>query len=228
MKQFLFLVSVITTIFFLWPTPVLYPLKLLIVFFHESSHALIAVATGGQVLELVINPMQGGHVLSSGGNRFMALSAGYLGSLLWGSIIYLLSVRTQFDKAIMFGLGLVILAISALFVRDAFALGFGAIVGVVMLIMGGAAPVQVNDYILRVVGMTSMLYAPLDIYSDTIERSSLRSDAFMLAEEFGGETVVWGGVWLVLSVVIIMLTLRFSIRLPSDKDVEKVHEPDAD
>jgi len=228
MKQFLFLVSVITTIFFLWPTPVLYPLKLLIVFFHESSHALIAVATGGQVLELVINPMQGGHVLSSGGNRFMALSAGYLGSLLWGSIIYLLSVRTQFDKAIMFGLGLVILVISALFVRDAFALGFGAIVGVVMLIMGGAAPVQVNDYILRVVGMTSMLYAPLDIYSDTIERSSLRSDAFMLAEEFGGETVVWGGVWLVLSVVIIMLTLRFSIRLPSDKDVEKVHEPDAD
>jgi len=228
MKQFLFLVSVITTIFFLWPTPVLYPLKLLIVFFHESSHALIAVATGGQVLELVINPMQGGHVLSSGGNRFMALSAGYLGSLLWGSIIYLLSVRTQFDKAIMFGLGLVILAISALFVRDTFALGFGAIVGVVMLIMGGVAPVQVNDYILRVVGMTSMLYAPLDIYSDTIERSSLRSDAFMLAEEFGGETVVWGGVWLVLSVVIIMLTLRFSIRLPSDKDVEKVHEPDAD
>ena len=57
----------------------------------------------------------------------------------------------------------------------------------------------------------SMIYVPLDILSDTIFRSELRSDARMLAEEFGGATVMWGGVWLVLSLVAIVvgaLTLR--------------------
>ncbi|PCJ31241.1 MAG: hypothetical protein COA99_17410, partial [Moraxellaceae bacterium] len=42
MKQLFILLAVITAVFFLWPTPFLYPLKILIVFFHESSHALMA------------------------------------------------------------------------------------------------------------------------------------------------------------------------------------------
>ena len=35
-----------------------------------------------------------------------------------------------------------------------------------------------------------------------------RSDAFMIAEEFGGATMLWGGVWLVTSLVIAAITLR--------------------
>ncbi|PCK04419.1 MAG: hypothetical protein COA42_19245 [Alteromonadaceae bacterium] len=179
----------------------------------------MAVATGGQVIELVVNVMQGGHVLSIGGNRFLTLTAGYLGSLLWGVVIYLLAVRTKYDKAIMCCLGLVVLAITVMFVRDLFALVFSGIVGVSMIVMGVKAPVQVNDIILRVIGMTSMLYVPLDIYSDTIERSSLRSDAFMLAEEFGGATVFWGSIWLCISVVILVVTLRVSLKFPPVKAV---------
>ena len=207
------LLIIMVAIFALWPTPALYPLKLLIVFFHESSHALMTIATGGEVVELVVNPMQGGHVLSAGGNRFLTLSAGYLGSLIWGSIIYLLAVGTQYDKAIMFCLGGIIIVIAALFVRDLFALGFSGLIGVFMIIMGVKAPMQVNDLVLRAVGVTSMLYVPLDIYSDTIERSGLRSDAFMLAEEFGGVTVLWGGVWFAVSVMILIITLKVSLNI---------------
>jgi len=207
------LLIIMIAIFALWATPVLYPLKLLIVFFHESSHALMTVATGGEVVELVVNPMQGGHVLSAGGNRFLTLTAGYLGSLMWGVIIYLLAVGTQYDKTIMFCLGGIIIAIAALFVRDLFALGFSGLIGLFMIIMGVKAPMQINDLILRAVGVTSMLYVPLDIYSDTIERSDLRSDAFMLAEEFGGVTVLWGGAWFAVSVVILIFTLKVSLNI---------------
>ena len=212
MKQLLILFSVIIAIFFLWSTPALYPLKLLIVFFHESSHALMTIATGGQVIELEIDRMQGGHVISAGGNRFITLTAGYLGSLIWGVVIYLLAVGSKYDKAIMFCLGIIIMAVTALFVRDLFAFGFGGLTGLFMILMGVKAPMQINDIILRVIGVTSMSYVPLDVYSDTIARTSLRSDAFMLAEEFGGTTVLWGTIWLLVSVVILIATLKISLK----------------
>jgi len=212
MKQRLILFSVIIAIFFLWSTPALYPLKLLIVFFHESSHALMTIATGGQVIELEIDRMQGGHVISAGGNRFITLTAGYLGSLIWGVVIYLLAVGSKYDKAIMFCLGIIIMVVTTLFVRDLFAFGFGGLTGLFMILMGVKAPMQINDIILRVIGVTSMLYVPLDVYSDTIVRTSLRSDAFMLAEEFGGTTVLWGTIWLLVSVVILIATLKISLK----------------
>ena len=212
MKQRLILFSVIIAIFFLWSTPALYPLKLLIVFFHESSHALMTIATGGQVIELEIDRMQGGHVISAGGNRFITLTAGYLGSLIWGVVIYLLAVGSKYDKAIMFCLGIIIMVVTTLFVRDLFAFGFGGLTGLFMILMGVKAPMQINDIILRVIGVTSMSYVPLDVYSDTIVRTSLRSDAFMLAEEFGGTTVLWGTIWLLVSVVILIATLKISLK----------------
>ena len=55
--------------------------------------------------------------------------------------------------------------------------------------------------------MTNLIYVPYDIYSDTIERSELRSDAFMLAEEFGGTTWLWGGLWLAVSLILVAITL---------------------
>ena len=68
-----------------------------------------------------------------------------------------------------------------------------------------------NDMVLRVMGLTSLIYVPYDIFDDTIARSGLRSDAYMLSEHFGGSTVFWGGLWLVLSLIVIALCLRYGI-----------------
>lgn len=217
MKPTLLLAGLILAIFFLWNYPVLYPLKLLVVFFHESSHALMTVATGGSVEALVIDPMQGGHVISLGGNRFLTLSAGYLGSLVWGVVIYLIAVRTSLDKALMILLGIIIIAITVFFIRELFALTFAGVMGVVLILMGWKLPMEINDLVLRVIGMTNMIYVPYDIYSDTIARSELASDAFMLAEEFGGATWLWGGVWLVVSLVLVIITLVVGLRASGDE-----------
>ncbi len=213
MKQTFILLALLTLVFFLWNSPVLYPLNLLIVFFHESSHAIMTVITGGQVQEMVINPQQGGHVISLGGNRFLTLTAGYLGSLLWGLIIYTLAVRTDFDKHIMFILASVIIVITAFFIRDLFAFSFALGTALAMLLIAIKASHAVNDFLLRFIGLTNMMYVPLDIYSDTIARSHLRSDAFMLAEEIGGTTLLWGGIWIVLSAILVLYTLRLSLKI---------------
>ena len=211
-KDILYLIVILVAVFFLWDTAFLYPLQILVVFFHESSHALIAILTGGEVVEMQIDYMQGGHVLSRGGSRFLTLSAGYLGSLGWGAVIYFLAVKSDLDKFISCALGAIIIVISALFIRNMFGLIFGIAGAGFLIFMGLKLSLRFNDFVLRVIGLTSMLYAPLDIFSDTIQRSYLRSDARMLAEEFGGATLIWGGVWIIMSVALIDYCLRHSHR----------------
>lgn len=195
-----------------WEYPVLYPLKLLVVFFHESSHALATLLTGGTVKELVINSQQGGHVISQGGNTFIILSAGYIGSLLWGVAIYVASVKSLYDKAIMAVLGLSVIIITVVLSSSIFSWIFGLLSGGAMLIMAKYLADEYNDFALKLIGLTSMMYAPLDIYSDTISRSHLESDAYFLAEYTGGPTLFWGSVWILISLLVIFYCLKWTLR----------------
>ncbi len=184
------------------------PLKILVVFLHELSHAMTAVFTGGDIISISVSPAQGGEAWTRGGSRFLTLSAGYLGSLLIGLALLWVALRTNLDRYVMAGLGIILLVITALYMRDLFAISFGAIGGIALLAAARFLPIDVNDLILRVIGLTSMIYVPYDIFSDTIARSSLQSDARMLAEEFGGPTIMWGGMWLFMSLVLIGFALR--------------------
>ena len=184
------------------------PLKILVVFLHELSHAMTAVFTGGDIISISVSPAQGGEAWTRGGSRFLTLSAGYLGSLLIGLALLWVALRTNLDRYVMVGLGIILLVITALYMRDLFAISFGAIGGIALLAAARFLPIDVNDLILRVIGLTSMIYVPYDIFSDTIARSSLQSDARMLAEEFGGPTIMWGGMWLFMSLVLIGFALR--------------------
>lgn len=219
----LYLVGLVILIYLFWNTPFLYPLKLLVVFFHESSHALATILTGGRVAEMVVVFQQGGHVLSQGGNRFIILNAGYLGSLLWGFLIYLVATFSRADKFTMMILGSSIGIITILFVRDWFTLLFGIMVATVMILSARYLHEKINDFVLRLIGLTSMIYVPLDIFSDTLQRSHLVSDARMLAEEYGGATLIWGGIWLLISIFLIVLCLQWTIRKPKIEQTELNH-----
>ncbi|NIP98609.1 MAG: M50 family peptidase, partial [Akkermansiaceae bacterium] len=65
----------------------IYPLKIFVVMLHEISHGMMSVATGGGIDRIVLDPQQGGACYCGGGNAFLTLSAGYLGSLVWGVLL---------------------------------------------------------------------------------------------------------------------------------------------
>ena len=66
-KRYIALLLIFIAIGLLWNTIVVYPLKIFVVFMHEVSHGLAAVVTGGEIVEIQINPQQGGHALTRGG-----------------------------------------------------------------------------------------------------------------------------------------------------------------
>ncbi len=188
--------------------PVVLPLKILVVFLHELSHGLAALVTGGSVERISVSIHQGGYAVTRGGNLFLILSAGYLGSLLLGLGLLAVALRSHADRAVLGAFGAVMLLVTVLYIREPFAMAFCGAVGLGMLVMARYLQRGVCDMVLRIIGLTSMIYVPYDIFDDTIRRSHLRSDAFMLAENFGGTTILWGGLWLVLSLVVIVFGLK--------------------
>ncbi len=197
------IITVLTAIVMFFVFDYLLPLKLLIVFFHESSHAIVAWLTGGEIIEFVININQSGYVISSGGNRFLSLSSGYIGSLIWGLVIFYAAVKSKHDNHILGVIATIIISIAFIFSNDAITIGFSLSVGVVMFLVAKYASNNMCDMVLRVIGLTSMLYVPYDIWTDTILHSESKSDAFMLAEEVGGTAVMWGMVWITTSFTLI-------------------------
>lgn len=219
------LILVTSAIFLLWNTPVVLPLKILVIYFHEIAHGLAAVLTGGAVVEISVSILQGGHAITRGGNRFVILSSGYLGSLLLGMALLLIAVRTRWDRIALGVVGLTMLLVTALYIREVFPFVFCLVTGLAMVAVARYLSRPINDLVLRIIGLTSLIYAPYDIFDDTIARSEIRSDAFMLAEEFGGSTVLWGGLWLVLSLAAILLCLRYGFGPSSNISFGKSEPP---
>lgn len=208
------LLGVFVVVALLWRTPVVAPLKILVVLLHEISHGLAAVLTGGEISHIEVNANQGGVAYTRGGSRFAILSAGYLGSMFWGGVIVLLAARTRYDRAMSIGIGLAVGIITLLFIRSWFGFGFAIFFSIAMVAAGWKLSHDANELILKTIGVTSLLYAPLDIFDDVIARTGIGSDADKLAELTHLPSVLWGTIWIALSLAATAVFFYLSVRKP--------------
>ena len=186
----------------LWDTPFVYPLKVFVVLLHEISHGLVAVATGGSIQRIVIEANQGGVCQCPGGNAFLTLSAGYLGSMAWGALI-LAGARApgSWPRWAAGAIGVAVVVVTLLYVRNLFGVLFGLLFGGILFAASRYFPTEGTRGLLTALGLTSCLYAILDIKSDIIDRPGALSDARMLAQLTGVPTFVWGIVWITIALV---------------------------
>ncbi len=196
-------------VWFLWDTPVIYPLKIFVVMLHEISHGIASVSTGGTIERIILDPAQGGACYCGGGNAFLTLSAGYLGSLIWGVfILAAVSARRIPNHLIVLIVGILVVVLTGLYVRNGFGLLFGLAFGSTMIVAGRKLGAGASRVVLTALGLTSCLYAILDIKSDVLDRPHLESDAAMLADLTGISTTTWGGIWIAVAVIVSALVFR--------------------
>lgn len=145
----------------LWVLPIPNPVKLLAVSFHEVSHGLAAVLTGGRVFGYAIAPNGAGITLGVGGVYPVILAAGYIGSCLWGVLLYYLTVRWRPNQCLT--LLMVLMTGSAAFgwLND-YTATFGT--GSLILLLGLFwAPSSAKVFVVRLIGSACCLYAPLEV-----------------------------------------------------------------
>ena len=72
-------------------------------YFHELSHGVAALLSGGSIISLNLSVNGTGHCITSGGSLFLISISGYLGSALSGYILYKLSGLFKADVCRVIG-----------------------------------------------------------------------------------------------------------------------------
>lgn len=110
-----------------------YPARLFNTFIHETGHAVMAVLTGGEVLDLRVNLDTSGRVTSRGSGRILTSSAGYLSTTLTGALLLLAGRRQRWARPTLIALGAATLLSTVVFASNltvfAAAAGAGAGLG---------------------------------------------------------------------------------------------------
>lgn len=213
--QIISLGALITLALVFWNTMLVYPIKLFVVMLHEMSHGLMAVAFGGKIIEIQINSKIGGYCLfqmkPSFWGSFMTGSAGYLGSLFWGSLILVLTVKSKRDKYISLVIGIVLLILSYFVLQtgEFFGTAMTSGLAVFMLITFKYFGPLFHDLWLKFIGITCCAYVILDIKDDLIDRTNIGSDADGVAELIGISSVTVGVIWMIIAILNLFVVLRY-------------------
>lgn len=204
----LFLFTGVAVVF--WDTAFIYPVKLFVVFLHEISHGLAAVATGGQIIKIEVNQRLGGVCHTAGGIPFIVASAGYVGSIFWGGLILLLASRTRASRISAALIGIILVIITVLYVRNSFGMAAGFIFGIVFIMLAKFSPSSMIILVLQFLGMVSCLYVVVDIKEDLFSNHPMMTDAKMLANITHIPAIVWAVFWMAISFLILGFVLVHS------------------
>lgn len=196
-----------------WHTPLVYPLKVFTVLLHELGHGAAAVLTGGSIERIELTADLGGTCWSRGGWRPLVLPAGYLGSMGFGGLILIAAARARRDELLAASLGVAVVALTVVFVRTGFGVLFGLVFGLALLAAACWLPPSVNDMLLKLIGLTSVLYAAIDIKEDLISRTVPGSDAWAMSRELLLPPLFWGVLWMGLALVAAIVLVRTAVRV---------------
>jgi len=181
----------------------IYPITQFVTFLHEFGHALGALLTGGEVLNLQVNQDGSGFTRTAGGWRSIVLMGGYLGSALLGNLLFLIGARME--KLAKWTLYLVaaMMIFSSLFwfnsiYTTALLIGFACVLSLI------AATTNWDSAILMFLGLASILYIIEDF--SVGPRSDLEKYAELFVFVPAG---VWMYVWLAVAVSLTLFNLRF-------------------
>lgn len=203
----------------LWNVPylknILWPFKVFTVALHEFGHAFGAKITGGTVESITLDPDEGGLTKMRGGNPYVSLPAGYIGSCLWGSFMVFAGFSNTGSKVISVFVGLAMLA-TLWWARNwlargvtIFSIGF---IAFLWWLEGG----KYLRYFVLFLGVMSSMYSLWDIVDDLISRKVNESDASQYSRiccggAFGSR--FWGVLWFFISVVVLAFSVAAALAL---------------
>jgi hypothetical protein len=210
--RLLLLVALLVLSIVFWDSVFLHPVKLFVVLLHEISHAAAAVLTGGSVVEIQIDHRIGGLALTQGGWPLLIVSSGYLGSMLLGGAILLLGLRRRGAPVLAVAVGVIVLLVTVLFVRNAFGLVFGVLFGAALLAAARWLSAPWLELTMQYLGGMSCLYALVDVAQDLLTLEPRVTDASILAGMTGVPAIVWGVIWSAAALLVFFMLMRAALR----------------
>lgn len=182
------------------------PFKWLESYFHELSHGLATLLTGGMVSHIELFPNGAGLCFSQGGWPLVIGFSGYFGAALWGYLIFILATWPRGIRLSFALLGSAVIVTILLWGRDL--LTISILVSLVVLFL---LPLKLSH--------SRLLGSGLRVMALMIMLNALASPTFLLGLQGQGDAAmlasiswipawIWVCVWLATSALMIFLCWR--------------------
>jgi len=183
------------------------------VFFHELSHGIAALVTGGKIIALELNLNGSGSLTHAGSGIGMLVSfAGYAGASLWGLAIY--KVFSPADKTTQnwtLALILVIGVSTLLWVKDWESLAVSILLVTILGLMRWFANQRLSSHIMGLIGASLMVSSSQSAWS--LLSLSGKGDADALAKaSLIIPPIVWVLLWITCGLACLLWTFRHENR----------------
>jgi hypothetical protein len=220
----------------LWFLPygnwIVYPIRLFVTFIHESSHALMAVLTGGSVQSLTISADTSGLTYSAPSGFIGGLltsSAGYIGTTVFGvAMLYL--IRKNFSpNKILTALGifvgamlLVFTVISPIFNLFSLQVAYSSVIFTILtgialtaalIVLGIYSNLRLARFAVAFLAVQCLMNAIMDqitllAINSPFAAGSIPNDAANMAAATHLPGIMWVMIWIGVSIAMISLGLR--------------------
>ncbi|PID58715.1 MAG: hypothetical protein CR986_07595 [Ignavibacteriae bacterium] len=196
-----------------WETPVSYPIKIFVVLLHEFHHAIAAFLTGGIAKGININLDLSAITEIKGGNLIIIASAGYIGSLFTGALIYLSSEKQKFSKIVNTTLSVIILIFTINLVSGGLQKFLGVLISIVFFVLPRFSKEEISSWILKFIGLTSCFYVVTDIKQDLLTLTLRETDTQILEYLTGIPALAIGFFWFVIALLTVYFLIKKSLQV---------------
>lgn len=186
------------------------PFSWAMTFFHEISHGLAALLTGGSIVSIELHRDGSGLCYTRGGWLFIIFNAGYIGAVFWGVLIYTLANRTgggQGKAKIIALLIAGLIAVSAvLYAKDLMTWIVSAVLVVLFIAVIKLGQTIWGQWLLKFIGiyvLVSAMRAPLHLLDGRHD-----GDGASLADLTHIPEIIWVLLWLAIGVLGLIVVWR--------------------
>ncbi|MFT6917971.1 MAG: hypothetical protein ACJA2G_000583 [Cognaticolwellia sp.] len=187
------------------------PFKWLESYFHEISHGLTALLTGGSIVQIQLFPNGAGLCTTRGGSAFFISLMGYGGAILWGSLIFYLASSHRKTAQIFSILLIGLLASSILlWVRDLLTL---FIVIVLLMLVIAQLKYSSQKHLQTLLQLTGLLVLINSLMSPLyLLDGQAKGDGAALANMTFVPEIIWVVIWFLAALFATYRLSKLSLR----------------
>jgi len=207
-----------------------YPFRLFVTFIHEGGHAIAALLTGNSVGSLSVALNASGETYTTKGGLFsqvLVSSAGYLGSMAYGSLLLVLIRKAVAARVVLIGSAAIVFALTIIYGLLSPIFSWGALSGIPFTVFAGTlltvglvavaryAKPRVATFFVSFLAVQCVLNALLDLktvfYLSSPFGPNVPTDAVNMANATGIPALFWSVAWISIAIGILAVTMRLYV-----------------